>query len=62
MTTLTDHADDLVRERPPLDDARLSLGSATIDDLFPDGEVFRRSVRTFVVLLALAALIATFGL
>ena len=48
--------------RPPLDDARMSLGSATIDDLFPEGEAFRASVQTFVVLLALAALIATFGL
>src|SRR5690349_3134815 len=41
--------------RQPLDDARLSLGSATIDDLFPEGVAFRRSVQTFHVLLALAA-------
>lgn len=43
-------------------DARQSLGAATLDDLFPEGEQFRRSAITFVVLLALAALIATFGL
>lgn len=43
-------------------DARQSLGAATLDDLFPEGEQFRRSVATFIVLLALAALIATFGL
>ncbi len=43
-------------------DARQSLGAATLDDLFPEGEQFRQSVLTFTVLLALAALIATFGL
>ena len=43
-------------------DARQSLGAATLDDLFPEGEQFRRSAVTFVVLLALAAFIATFGL
>ena len=47
---------------PPLADARMSLGSAQLDDLFPEGEAFRRSNRTFVVLLTLAAFIATFGL
>jgi uncharacterized hydrophobic protein (TIGR00271 family) len=45
-----------------LHDARQSLGPATLDDLFPDGPAFRRSVVTFTVLLALASLIATFGL
>ena len=43
-------------------DARQSLGAATLDDLFPDGPAFRQSVVTFTVLLALAGLIATFGL
>jgi uncharacterized hydrophobic protein (TIGR00271 family) len=45
-----------------LSDARQSLGPATLDDLFPEGAAFRRSLQTFVVLLALAALIASFGL
>jgi len=45
-----------------LPDARQSLGPATLDDLFPEGEAFRRSVQTFVVLLALSAFIASFGL
>ncbi len=43
-------------------DARQSLGAARLDDLFPEGEAFRSSTVTFVVLLAAAALIATFGL
>lgn len=43
-------------------DARQSLGPAILDDLFPEGEAFRRSLLTFTVLLALAALIAAFGL
>ncbi|MEI8333794.1 MAG: DUF389 domain-containing protein [Chloroflexota bacterium] len=43
-------------------DARQSLGPAKLDDLFPEGPEFRRSLRTFVVLLALAGLIASFGL
>jgi uncharacterized hydrophobic protein (TIGR00271 family) len=47
---------------PDLADARQSLGSATLDDLFPEGPAFRRSVQTYVVLLALASLIAAFGL
>lgn len=47
---------------PVLIDARLSLGRAQLDDLYPEGEAFRRSVVTFVVLLALSALIASFGL
>ena len=43
-------------------DARLSLGSATLDDLYPEGEALRASIRTYVILLALAACIASFGL
>ena len=43
-------------------DARQALGPAQLDDLFPEGPVFRRSLRTFTVLLVLAAFIATFGL
>ena len=45
-----------------LADARQSLGPAVLDDLFPAGPAFRRSLQTFTVLLALAALIASFGL
>jgi uncharacterized hydrophobic protein (TIGR00271 family) len=47
---------------PPLADARLSLGPATLDDLFPEGDAFRRSTQTFIVLLTLAGFIASFGL
>lgn len=47
---------------PVLPDARLALGPALLDDLFPEGAAFRRSIQTYVVLLALAALIASFGL
>jgi uncharacterized hydrophobic protein (TIGR00271 family) len=47
---------------PDLPDARMSLGAATLEDLFPEGEAFRRSVVTYTVLLALAAFIASFGL
>lgn len=47
---------------PVLIDARQSLGRAQLDDLFPEGEAFRRSTVTFVALLALAAFIASFGL
>jgi uncharacterized hydrophobic protein (TIGR00271 family) len=47
---------------PVLIDARQSLGRAELDDLFPEGAAFRRSVVTFSVLLGLAALIASFGL
>jgi len=43
-------------------DARQSLGPAQLDDLFPEGPAFRRSLQTYTVLLALAALIASFGL
>jgi uncharacterized hydrophobic protein (TIGR00271 family) len=45
-----------------LPDARQSLGAAQLGDLFPEGEAFRRSLQTFIVLLALAAFIASFGL
>ncbi len=48
--------------RPPLVDARQSLGAAKLDDLFPEGPAFRKSIVTFTVLLALAGLIASFGL
>jgi uncharacterized hydrophobic protein (TIGR00271 family) len=47
---------------PALPDARQSLGPAKLDDLFPEGPAFRRSLVTFTVLLALAGLIASFGL
>ena len=47
---------------PGLVDARQSLGPAILDDLFPEGAAFRRSIETFVVLLALASLIAAIGL
>jgi uncharacterized hydrophobic protein (TIGR00271 family) len=47
---------------PHAEDARQSLGPAILDDLFPEGAAFRRSVLTFTVLLALASLIAAFGL
>ena len=47
---------------PNLVDARQSLGPAKLDDLFPEGEAFRRSLQTFVALLALAGFIASFGL
>jgi uncharacterized hydrophobic protein (TIGR00271 family) len=43
-------------------DARQSLGPAVLDDLFPDEKGFRRSIITYTVLLALAGLIAAFGL
>jgi uncharacterized hydrophobic protein (TIGR00271 family) len=43
-------------------DARQSLGPAVLDDLFPDEKGFRRSIVTYTVLLALAGLIAAFGL
>ncbi len=45
-----------------LADARMSLGAAGLDDLFPEGAAFRRSLRTYIVLLALASFVATFGL
>ena len=51
-----------IAEETPLPDARMSLGPSGLDDLFPEGEAFSRSVQTYVVLLTLAALIATFGL
>ena len=43
-------------------DARQALGPAQLDDLFPEGPAFRRSLRTFTVLLVLAGFIASFGL
>jgi uncharacterized hydrophobic protein (TIGR00271 family) len=43
-------------------DARQSLGPAQLDDLFPEGDAWRRSLVTFSVLLVLAAFIASFGL
>ena len=46
----------------PLPDARQSLGAAQLDDLFPEGAAYRKSLVTFSVLLGLAALIASFGL
>jgi uncharacterized hydrophobic protein (TIGR00271 family) len=46
----------------PLVDARQSLGPAKLSDLFPEGDAFRDSLQTFVVLLALASFIAAFGL
>ena len=46
----------------PLVDARQSLGLAQLDDLFPEGDALRGSLRTFAVLLILAAFIASFGL
>jgi uncharacterized hydrophobic protein (TIGR00271 family) len=47
---------------PQLADARLSLGAAALDDLFPEGDAFRASLVTYTVLLTLASLVATFGL
>ena len=47
---------------PTLVDGRQSLGPAKLDDLFPEGPAFRKSLVTFTVLLALAGLIASFGL
>ncbi|HYO42885.1 MAG TPA: DUF389 domain-containing protein [Candidatus Limnocylindrales bacterium] len=55
-------ADGTTAMPPALVDARQSLGPAMLDDLFPEGEAFARSLQTFVVLLALAAFIAAFGL
>jgi len=45
-----------------LADARQSLGPAKLEDLFPEGPLYRRSLQTFAVLLALASLIASIGL
>ena len=45
-----------------LPDARMSLGAAALDDLFPEGDAYRASMRTYTVLLVLAAFVATFGL
>ncbi len=46
----------------PLVDARQSLGPAKLSDLFPEGALFRRSIQTYVVLLALSGFLAAFGL
>jgi uncharacterized hydrophobic protein (TIGR00271 family) len=51
-----------VAPAPRLVDARLSLGAAALDDLFPEGEAYRRSLVTYAVLLTLSAFVATFGL
>jgi uncharacterized hydrophobic protein (TIGR00271 family) len=40
----------------------MSLGEAELEDLFPTGEAYRRSLVTYWVLLTLAAFVATFGL
>ena len=60
MTTVAGSGADA--PEPNHEDARQSLGRAVLDDLFPEGAAFRRSVTTFTVLLALASLIAAFGL
>ena len=57
MTAATDPASP-----PPLADARMSLGAAGLDDLFPEGAAFRDSLKTYAVLLTLAAFVAAFGL
>jgi uncharacterized hydrophobic protein (TIGR00271 family) len=57
MTASTDPAPP-----PRLADARLSLGAARLDDLFPEGATYRDSLRTYAVLLTLAAFVASFGL
>ena len=51
-----------VQPGPALVDARMSLGAAALDDLFPEGDAYRASIRTYTVLLVLAAFVATFGL
>ena len=45
-----------------VDLAATSRGPAMLDDLFPEGARYRTSLRSYVVLLALASLIAAFGL
>jgi uncharacterized hydrophobic protein (TIGR00271 family) len=45
-----------------VDLAATPRGPAMLDDLFPEGARYRISVRSYVVLLALASLIAAFGL
>ncbi len=45
-----------------VDLAATPRGPAMLDDLFPEGPAYRISVRSYVVLLALASLIAAFGL
>jgi uncharacterized hydrophobic protein (TIGR00271 family) len=51
-----------VQPGAPLIDARMSLGPASLDDLFPEGDAYRASIRTYTVLLILAGFVATFGL
>jgi hypothetical protein len=58
---MTDEAGNVLTAAA-LADARQSLGPAQLDDLFPDGPAFRRSLVTFSVLLGLSAFIASFGL
>lgn len=58
MTDQTDNASTIA----VLADARQSLGPAQLDELFPVGPAFRRSLITFTVLLVLASFIASFGL
>lgn len=53
---------DATASEPEVVDARMSLGSATLDDLFPEGAAFRQSLISYSVLLTLAGLVATFGL
>jgi uncharacterized hydrophobic protein (TIGR00271 family) len=59
---LTSEATPPVAAEPILYDARQSLGPAKLSDLFPEGDAFRASLRTFAVLLGLAGFIASFGL
>lgn len=59
---MAQHSATEVDTAGPLLDARQSLGLAQLDDLFPEGEVLHGSLRTFAVLLVLAAFIASFGL
>lgn len=47
---------------PDLIEPRQSLGPAMLDDLYPEGPAYRRAIHTYVVLLALAGFIASFGL
>lgn len=62
MTVGEGTGETMAAVEPVLEDARQSLGPASLDDLFPGEAEFRRSLQTYVVLLALAALVASFGL
>ena len=55
-------APSTIPPHPGLVDARQSLGPAKLDDLFPEGPAFRKSIITFTVLLALSGFIAAFGM